>query len=574
MLTTEKIEEGTAERAVPFSAMAQLSAQIRGKLSSGEYRVEDTKCFCGSDSDIVLTDTDRFNIPHRMVLCKNCGIIRANPRMTEESFDRFYNCEYRHLYDAWEISLNGKISKEPTVRIDGISADMDLMKLCEYFDIKIKTVFEIGCNNGNNLLPFASIGAECYGVDLDLNAISSASIVDKRLLLHGDIDRLLNTGKKADLIILNHVLEHILDLEGFLEKVSQLLKPEGFLFVGVPGLFMFKAHTLWQNAHVWQFTGETLTYLMQCCGYDEYFCNESVQSMWRYTGRKADRKEVPRQVFQMMNDYFNGRPNKMPLVRTFNKFSFKERKENIDKALSYKYPDIAEFIQTMRGKEAIIIGGGPSVNGYEQKIKAMQAKGAVIFCIERMYQWCFDQGITPDFVVCMDACDDVVEGFTRINPDTRHLLATQCRSDVFKLLKGNKNHVFSLPQKGIDQASLWKKYGYEHITVVNTGGSVTIACIGLAMTFGIDKHHIFGFDCHMTNGGYAKGIQGVGLQNGHMEIKVEDRIFTTNAAYFSFAQQFFLLKEMGEREGLLKTVKVYGDSLVKALSQVDIDGDK
>jgi hypothetical protein len=264
----------------------------------------------------------------------------------------------------------------------------------------------------------------------------------------------------------------------------------------------------------------------------------------------------------------------IPHIKTINKFTHEERTHNIDKALGYKYPDIKPFIHSMDDKEGIVIGGGPSVDNYPDKIKEMQKDGKVIFCIERMYQWCFKHGITPDFIICMDACDDVTEGFKQINPKTKHILATQCKSDVFELLKGYDNYIFSLPQTDINQVDYWDKHGYNDITVVNAGGSITLGSIAIAMTFGVKRLHIFGFDCHIEGSGYANGIAGVGLHNNLFQIKIEDRVFTTNSAYISFMQQFFLLWEMGIACKLIDDIKIYGDSMVKKASHVDIDGDK
>ena len=71
--------------------------QIITKLMDGTYPTEETKCFCGIDppNDSVLIENDRYAIPHRMVLCENCLLIRANPRMTKEAYAEFYNNEYQ-----------------------------------------------------------------------------------------------------------------------------------------------------------------------------------------------------------------------------------------------------------------------------------------------------------------------------------------------------------------------------------------------------------------------------------------------------------------------------------------------
>lgn len=567
MLTTETI--GAVQPAAPVSDLAANITRVKSKLKEGLYKTEATKCFCGEEDHIIITRKDRYTIPHQMVICKNCGIMRANPRMTAESYAEFYQKDYRDIYDVWEY---GNDPDRETIFIKGLQEGQSLYEFIEYFDIHPRVVFDIGCNTGATLMPFKEQGAECYGVDYGMENLQYGKSKGLNLLC-GSIDELFKLEKKADLIIVKDVLEHILDIEPFLEKISRLLAPDGLLYIGVPGLFVSDKNLIWQNAHVWQFTLDTLSYVMKCSGYDDYFGNECIQSIWSYTGNKMPKTKTPKHVFANIDAHLQG-TRKLPYICTFNKFTFKERKENLDKSLSYKYPDIFEFLEKMDGKEAIIIGGGPSVDNYPRKIKELQQNGGVIFCIERMYQWCFKHDITPDFIVCMDACDDVVEGFKQINPKTKHLLATQCKSDVFEMLKGYDNYVFCLPQKGIKQEEYWAKHNYQHITVVNCGGSVTLGSMALAMSFGIKRLHIFGFDCHMGDKGYADGIAGVGLQKDTFQIKIEDRVFTTNTAYLSFMQQFFIMQTMGIMSKHLDDVRIYGDSMAKHASREDIDGDK
>ncbi len=49
------------------------------------------------------------------------------------------------------------------------------------------------------------------------------------------------------------------------------------------------------------------------------------------------------------------------------------------------------------------------INNYINKIKEMKNEGCVIISIDRMYKWCLDNGIIPDYVVAIDGSADVVE---------------------------------------------------------------------------------------------------------------------------------------------------------------------
>jgi hypothetical protein len=95
---------------------------------------------------------------------------------------------------------------------------------------------------------------------------------------------------------------------------------------------------------------------------------------------------------------------------------------------------------------------------------------------------------------------------------------------------------------------------------------VTLGALAAAMLLGMKKFHIFGFDCHVTNGTYADGIAGVGEQTDLLTVRLGERDFKTTLSYLAFAQQFFTLREFGENDGLWDWCKIYGDSMVNAMS--------
>jgi len=165
----------------------------------------------------------------------------------------------------------------------------------------------------------------------------------------------------------------------------------------------------------------------------------------------------------------------------------------------------------------------------------------------------------------LDACDDVNESLDDLNPRTAHLIATQCQESTARLLVGSKTYVFSTPQKGVDQHNYWVKNDYSRVTLINGGGSVSLQSMAIAMTLGMKALHVFGFDCHITQADYAKGITGVGAQARSFQVEVNDRVFRTTTAYLSFAQQFFKLIDMARSIGMVDSVNVFGDSLVNSM---------
>jgi len=102
-------------------------------------------------------------------------------------------------------------------------------------------VFEIGCGEGGNLLPFLDRGCKVTGIDLSENKINLANNFlsghpnFKNLkLITDDIYNAGYLNQTFDLIFLRDVIEHIPDQKKFMHKVSHFLSPGGKIFLGFP----------------------------------------------------------------------------------------------------------------------------------------------------------------------------------------------------------------------------------------------------------------------------------------------------------------------------------------------------
>lgn len=551
----------STESVAVAGAATYYIGRVTRKLATGVYQTEPVACFCGSTSAQLVTNKDRYGFDHAMWLCKECGVIYANPRMTDASYAQFYAEEYRHIYDQPEETADYHFTR-------GQQAAKALQTyLLEEHGCKPSRVFDIGCNAGGWLQPFLDAGAEVHGVDYGPERVSIGAKAGLPLQV-GSIETLEVMGLQADLIIMNHVLEHATNIESTLARVRGLMKDDGLLYVAVPGLFLYELQTLFQNAHPWQFTAETLIYVMECCGFEEVRVDHAIVSVWRKAQGYRDKADRPTKFLRdITNHLFRQGTRFIPRVRTANKFPKPTRQASIASSTARGLPEITDLIGCQAGRAAVIIGGGPSVNGELERIRTLQASGAVVISIERMYPWCQAHGLIPDYVVTQDASDDVTEAFTHVQPGSTFLIASQCPPAVFDALDGQSQYFFhtnhDLPNDELRGPT-------EKGTLVNAGGSVVLCSFSLALLMGVKTVHLFGFDCHVTNGGYATGIAGVGEQADFIHVKIDGRAFRTTPAYLAFAQQFFDLYEIGKREGLLSTVKLYGDSLVTAMSKEPI----
>lgn len=250
------------------------------KLESGEYQYEEYICECGAkpaDFEVIAT-RDRYGLPVKTKICTNCGLLMTNPRMNQDSYNKFYSSEYRELY-------GGKPVADEVFFQNQVKHGEEIHTYIEkYHDIsKIKTVLEIGCGAGGILYAFHKEGFSVSGVDLGEEYLNYGRKYGLDLY-HGNSSQLIP--KKYDLIILSHVFEHFLDLKTELETIKNLLSDDGFLYIEVPGIKSIKKNyrsdilLYLQNAHVRHFTLDTLSKTMAKYNFNLVSGDEEIHSIF------------------------------------------------------------------------------------------------------------------------------------------------------------------------------------------------------------------------------------------------------------------------------------------------------
>lgn len=532
-------------------AAAYYRRRVATALRSGRYRAELVPCACGAGEGEDLTWTDRYGLPAPMRLCGRCALIYQSPRLDEASRLAFYRDEYQGLYADGGLP-EFQCSFKP---------NFDLPAFLAHFDLQPKVVAELGAGDGRFLAPFAAAGIEAVGADVVPNDPSGR-------VVRGGIEALRPWAGRVDVLLLHHVFEHLGDLPATLSGIAELLAPGGHVYIALPGLYSFPRERLWQGAHLYQFTESTLTWLMGRHGFEPVYGDELICSLWQRAEEPApepSRRAVAEESARI-RARLAGRPAPLPLFKTTSKFPVAQRREQIRSALERRLPDMSRLIASERGA-AVIVAAGPSLDdGAWAEVAAKVKAGSHLIAIDRAYPTALNHGLVPRYVVAMDAEPDVVEGFRAPHPATCHLLASQCHPAAFDALDGYSVHLFQTPQKGVDMARLANDGGYEKLTVLNGGGTVTLAAFAAGMALGYRSFDFFGFDCHTSQGVYAPGMAGEGATAGAIEVRVDERVFRTRADYFSFAQQFFLLYEMAREDGLCQRCTIHGDSLVAAMS--------
>lgn len=190
--------------------------------------------------------------------CTNCGILKTFP------------AKNNHHYNPQQS--RGVFYEENMQRFRSIF--QPIVSLVQKYKPH-GYVLDVGCSTGILLALLKEKKYEVFGVEPNLNAYKLARKKLGHNIFNGTLAsyaRQMN--KKFDVIIYNHVLEHIENVTGELILVQKLLKKDGVLVIGVPNVrnFVFtvrqkKWELLMPNEHMWQFSDIYLNQLLSCFGF-------------------------------------------------------------------------------------------------------------------------------------------------------------------------------------------------------------------------------------------------------------------------------------------------------------------
>lgn len=269
----------------------KMRDQVAEKVTKGVYPLEDVVCaVCDSSKGQIISEKDRYGLKYSVKVCDDCGLVRTDPRMTQEAYNDFYNNEYRQLYVGKEVATESFFYTQ-TRKGKGIISLLDDQKLIARTDWKGKFVLEVGCGAGGLLHEFKKLGAEVLGTDLGESYINWGK-KHKGLDLRTGFLKDMQLERTPDLIIYSHVMEHILDPIDELQHVRLICNEDCLLYIEVPGIKAVKQNfrsdllRFFQNAHTWHFSLSSLTNLLSRAGFSRVYGTDYVRSIWKKTEDK------------------------------------------------------------------------------------------------------------------------------------------------------------------------------------------------------------------------------------------------------------------------------------------------
>jgi 2-polyprenyl-3-methyl-5-hydroxy-6-metoxy-1,4-benzoquinol methylase len=178
---------------------------------------------------------DEFNLSE----CVNCGYRFTNPRPIESTIGNYYKSENYISHNSTKKGLINKVYhlvrnyqfkiKESSIEKTKISTG--------------KKVLDVGCGTGNFVNHLNNHGWNAEGVETDEKAREIAQL--SNIKVYKNIN--LVDSEKYDVITMWHVLEHVYNLNDYMQKLRGLLKKDGLLVIAVPNSNSYDANIYKEN---------------------------------------------------------------------------------------------------------------------------------------------------------------------------------------------------------------------------------------------------------------------------------------------------------------------------------------
>lgn len=204
-----------------------------------------------SSGDVLLqNDRQVFSYSH----CGHCNVCFQQTRPTEDTIGFFYRGDY------------GPYSRKEQRRPPSQQLHKRLLKLSmmltgekrERARIKAayahhlaghgRTLLDFGCGGGLLLDDLkAKFGCETIGMDFDKSLVAAAAAQGHRAYLESPEGWAQIPDGSANIVTMNHVLEHLYQPRAILQQIYRVLKPGGALLIAVPNPDGYSARTYKQD---------------------------------------------------------------------------------------------------------------------------------------------------------------------------------------------------------------------------------------------------------------------------------------------------------------------------------------
>ena len=292
---------------------------VREPVAGPQNSREALPCWCGAAAWDQRFRTRRFGV----LRCRECQTYRIDPpvlRSTEEG-RTFYKEYYKKVgTDARPIARPASSRTSDFWRV---------AEECGWLNRPGRRAVDIGCGEGHSCAELRAAGwPSVTGIDISTTRIARARhLYPEVALVAGTIGDMAFDRASLDLVLVEHVIEHLPDPRSTLQEVRGSLASVGHVVISTPNMdsghfrFLGKRWTgmLAPHAHIFLFDAKSLTRLLEASGFTVLATGSfekepySLQALLRRLG-SGDIKGTLWRIHQEIGAYYGRLIGRGPLL--------------------------------------------------------------------------------------------------------------------------------------------------------------------------------------------------------------------------------------------------------------------
>ena len=181
---------------------------------------------CDKNQTYLYHQDNQFNL----LECNNCGFIWLDPMPNDSEIKLLYNNAYNESSESYFIKVGEKLKRSRS----------RAKRFRKLFNKDYSVSFlDIGSNGGFMSEAARENGFISTGIEIDPISIKYAKKnYPKNEYFEGTVEKYtkIYPDKRFDFIYCSEVIEHIIDLNSFMNSIKNLLNKNGFLYITTPDI--------------------------------------------------------------------------------------------------------------------------------------------------------------------------------------------------------------------------------------------------------------------------------------------------------------------------------------------------
>lgn len=213
------------------------------------------KCTCGNETDFVKMFVNMLPV----VACNKCDVIHQDlETWTPEKYFEFYKTDYHQQYQENRGTMTYAERYEHDCRVADVR--LDAYKLLEG-----AIGLDIGSSNSAFVHRANKRGLRCLGLE------PGEHIGDDSITIRGTLETAYFNPEYFDFVTMHDSIEHMIDVNGSLTLVRQILKPGGVAIIDLPDYFSPSGSHHWKYIeHLWFHTENQFIKVLNSNGFEVF----------------------------------------------------------------------------------------------------------------------------------------------------------------------------------------------------------------------------------------------------------------------------------------------------------------